>query len=47
LSKKIEKEYNEKIRRRMPGVIVPGSEHALGVEDNDGNQVYRYVVYRE
>ena len=31
----------------MPGVIVPGSEHALGVEDNDGNQVYRYVVYRE
>ena len=31
----------------MPVVIVPGNPLALGVEDKEGNAVYRLVVYKE
>jgi hypothetical protein len=31
----------------MPVVIVPGYPLALGIEDKEGNAVYRLVVYKE
>lgn len=31
----------------MPVVIVPGNPLSLGIEDKDGNAVYRLVVYKE
>jgi hypothetical protein len=31
----------------MPFVIVPASDFFLGLEDSEGNQVHRVVVYRE
>ena len=31
----------------MPVVIVPGNPLPLGVDDKEGNAVYRLVVYKE
>ena len=41
------RELQEKQRHRMPNVIVPGYPLALGIEDKEGNAVYRVVVYKE
>jgi len=45
--KEIEQEISNRKKHRMPVVIVPGNPLALGVEDKEGNAVYRLVVYKE
>jgi len=44
--KSIEDEFENRKKHRMPVVIVPGFPLALGIEDKDGNAVYRLVVYK-
>lgn len=41
------KAYEKKLKDRIPFVIVPDSDFALGIEDPEGNQVHRFVVYRQ
>jgi len=42
----LEKEHVQKLKDRMPGVIVPGADYYLGLEDKDKNQIHRYVIYK-
>lgn len=43
----LQREMKERQRHRMPYVIVPGYPLALGIEDKEGNAVYRLVVYKD
>ncbi len=45
--RQIEKSQELARKHRMPFVIVPNSDHFLGLEDADGNQIHRLVVYKQ
>lgn len=45
--KLLEEEMDARRHQRMPCVIVPSPPLPLGVEDKEGNAVYRLVVYKE
>jgi len=44
--KEIEVEQAKIHKLRMPIVLIPDADFYLGLEDKDGNQIHRYVVYR-